>query len=291
MTEPPQPLGNVAQGHGVPPWEILVVAAPRTGTNFLCECLGEFPEMLGLMEIFNPRGVFGLDSRELLPWFGQRINVAELASVDDPVLVRHFREMPIRALTSLREATASRGLDAFSYKVFPGQLSHEVMARIFAGLHRRVIFLVRNRLDVFISYEKARHLDVWKNHSTKDLLPTIDVEDFVQWAQSVDQWYADVTNLAQLHDKRPVVLTYEDDVDVPKEDLLDRLVDLLGGFGVDVSEMGSMAPKFKKQDSAAEPFAKISNGERVREELEQRTLLTYALTPPLDGETLQRTVG
>lgn len=263
------------------PAEVVVIAAPRTGTNFFCECLGEFPEIVGMYEIFNPAGVYGLSKWDLLQLFEERLGVRRIDGVSDPVLLRHFSDQPLDALDTISQGVAARGNTGWSYKVFPRQLDHEVLARLMASPHRHFIFLVRTRLDVFISYEKARQRDVWKNESTSDFLPEIDVDDFLEWAAEADQWYADTLHLATAHGRNPVILDYDDHVDVDKDELLARQHELLGSMGVSVTPTSNIKPKFTRQDRQVEPFAKIANGDHVRRELVDRGQLGYALSAPL----------
>ena len=58
------------------PNEIVIISSPRSGTNFLCECLGEFEENLNLFEIFNRRGVFGANNHGIAADFARKEEVA-----------------------------------------------------------------------------------------------------------------------------------------------------------------------------------------------------------------------
>lgn len=262
--------------------EIVVISSPRTGTNFFCECLGDFPEVLGLFEIFNARGVMGSDSLNMLERLGEDLQIPTPERATDRHLVEAVRSEPFRALGVLGDIAHDRGCTGLSYKVFPRQLSVDNLASLIAGENRHVFLLVRRRLDVFISYEKARAKDVWKNESTKDLLPTVSVDDFLSWSEGVDQWYADMLHLARLHDKPYVIVDYDRDIDVPKSELMQRIAEMLAKLGTRVTvPEEDLRARFRKQDRAAEPFAKIDNGDEVRAALEEAGRLDYALSSPL----------
>lgn len=261
--------------------EIVLISAPRSGTNFFCECLIDLPEVMGLYEIFNPGGVYGAARGEQLPILSELAGIpAESAS--DPDLIRLFRQRPAEALDALGETARRTGRSVVSYKVFPKQLDQAVFADLLVADHRVPVILTRNRLDVFISYEKARQSKTWKNSDTSGMKPTIDVDAFVEWARGNDDWFASCADMLDGFGKRFRMLSYATDVDVPKPDLLANLRATLVADGVDVSDPAKMPnERFIRQDVKAEPFAKIANGDELRAALLERDLLDYALGEPL----------
>ncbi|NHI17470.1 hypothetical protein [Microbacterium excoecariae] len=278
---PAEPQAAAPQTTLVP--EIVLLSAPRSGTNFFCECLVDLPEIMGLYEIFNRGGVYGADRGNQLAILSE-VSGVEASAASDPELVALFREHPLEALRALRETAERVGQSVVSYKIFPNQLSDEALERILADDHRIPLILVRSRLDVFVSYEKARQSKTWKNADTSAMRPTIDVDEFVEWARGNDAWF---TSLADTLDRlgRPYrMLSYAEDVDVPKPQLIADLHATLVEDGVAVSlPAKSPGVRFQRQDVVAEPFAKVAGGEELRAELVARGLLDYALGEPLSG--------
>lgn len=268
------------ENSGVVP-EIVVMSAPRSGTNFFCECLDDLPEVMGLYEIFNRGGVFGAARGKQLPVLADVTGIpAESAS--DEALVSLFRDRPVDGLRALGETALRTNRKVVSYKVFPNQLSDDVIERIVSANSRYPLILVRGRLDVFVSYEKARQSKTWKNSDTSGMKPHISVDDFLEWAHGNDEWFTRIADMLDRLRKRYRVLTYREDIDVPKQQLISDLHASLVADGIDVSlPTGSPGERFKRQDVRAEPFEKIANGEELRATLAARGLLEYALGEPL----------
>lgn len=270
-------------GAVTPAGEIITVAIPRTGTNFLCECIADFPGVLGLFEIFNARGVFGAKNSGLLGALNRELGT-QYKEVSAPGLVELFRSQPLAAVEHLRRATATRGFSFVSYKVFPGQIGDDELSELLSNRSCRVLVLTRRRLDVYISYVKARELDVWKKTSTADLLPEIDVSDFLRWCKRSDAWYDDAKALLDKHSTPYAILRYEDDISLPKEHVVELVGRTLTDLGIDLGPPPDKPVRFKRQDKRVGPFKKIANGEEVRAQLRERKKFNYALARPLDDE-------
>lgn len=269
----------------VPPAEeIITIAVPRSGTNFMCECIADFPGVLGLFEIFNPRGVFGAKNSGLLGALNEQLGTG-YKEVSDTGLVELFRSRPLVAVEHLRRATAARGFSYVSYKVFPSQIDDDELSELLSNRSCRVLVLTRRRLDVYISYVKARELDVWKGTSTADLRPEIDVDDFLRWCKRSDSWYEDAKALLDKHGTPYAILRYEDDVNLPKEHVVELVGRTLTDLGIDVGPLPSKPVRFRRQDKRVGPFKKIANGEALRAQLRARKKYNYALARPLDDES------
>lgn len=270
-------------GAVTPAGEIITVAIPRSGTNFMCECIADFPGVLGLFEIFNPRGVFGAKNSGLLRALNGELGT-DYTEVSAPELVELFRSQPLVAVEHLRRATAMRGFSFVSYKVFPGQIADDELSELLSNRSCRVLVLTRRRLDVYISYVKARELDVWKSASTADLLPEIDVSDFLRWCKRSDAWYEDAKALLDKHGTPYAILRYEDDISLPKENVVELVGRTLTELGIDVGPPPDKPVRFKRQDKRVGPFKKIANGEELRAQLRERSKYNYALARPLDDD-------
>lgn len=263
--------------------EIITIAIPRSGTNFLCECIADFSGVLGLFEIFNARGVFGAKNSGLLDALNRELG-AQYKEVSDPGLVELFRSQPLVAVEHLRRATAARGFSFVSYKVFPGQVGDDELSELLSNRSCRVLVLTRRRLDVYISYVKARELDVWKSASTAHLLPEIDVGDFLRWCKRTDEWYEHAKALLDGHGTPYAILRYEDDISLPKKNVVELVGRTLTDLRLDVGPPPDKPVRFRRQDKRVGPFKKIANGDEVRAQLRERKKYNYALARPLDDD-------
>lgn len=264
-----------------PVQDIIVIAAPRSGKNFFCECLGALSGVAAYFEIFNPRGVMGAGDPRTLEHLSNVLG-RPVSSAKEPELVRFFRKQPLEAVEELRACARENGDVAVCYKIFPGQVSADALRSLVMRPEALVAMVVRRRLDAYISYQNARRDNVWKNRDTSNLFPSIDLEDFVSWAERVDSWYENAAALARAADRPMCIFDYDDDINVPKPELVANLSSQLKRLDLDLTP-GRAVKKaaFRKQDKRVGPFSKISNADELRTQLRFRRAYHYALTSPL----------
>jgi LPS sulfotransferase NodH len=264
--------------------EVVIIAAPRTGTNFFCECLGTIPGTLSLFEVFNPAGVFGAGARPYVLEHMSAVLDQPIAEATDPALRKYFRETSREALRELHKAAETAGEALLSYKVFPRQLKPHALERLISGKGRAFVFVVRHRLDTYISYLKASSTKTWKRQDTSDLRIEVDAAEFLNWAAQLDEWYQTTTTLVQAAGAPHAVVQYERDVDLPKAEVVRRQLEILGTMGIAMPAPERVpAPKFTRQDAPVSPFLKISNGDALEAALSADGRLAYALSAPLTG--------
>ncbi len=261
--------------------ELLIVSVPRSGTNFFCECLDALTGAVAYHELFNGRGAFGLrPGAPQLARFAPALGHTP-ADARDPALIAHFRAEPHAALDTLARAAADEGLVLMGYKVFPRQVAMPVLASLMRRPRTRVGFILRNRIDTFISYEKARQQETWKGTDTTLFRPELNPQAFLDWAAETDRWFADTARLALNTGHRPFVWRYDADIDVGKPALVAALAETLGAAGIDVAAPTTVGrARHIRQDESAGPFRKIANGPAVRAALRAAGRLRYARGEP-----------
>ena len=126
----------------------VVLAAPRTGSNWLCTLLDSHPEVLCHHEIFNPEGLhYSLRLRDGSFDLG---TVAERDRAPEAVLERVWQE--------------SRGHRAVGFKLNRGQ-DERVFRRVLADPGVRTILLRRrNRIRTFVSEAIAERTGQWESY-------------------------------------------------------------------------------------------------------------------------------
>ena len=280
MTETDAPAMGVLQNQ-----EVIIISTERSGTNFFCECLGEFAEAARFFEFFARDGVYGLASNPILH---DRLSEAlgyEVGQDDrNERLVTAIREEPIKHLKIFSRISRQAGKKFLSLKIFPGQIEPGKLRLGLTGPNKRVIFITRSRLDCYISFEKALMSDVWQNADTSDVRPEIDYGNFIRWAMIQDEWYGKTERKLREAGTPYQIYSYETDINCPKDALVERQYFTLRSFGLDVQLPVSVRPAiFTKQDTASDPFAKIKNGDALRAELEANDALEFAMSKPLLG--------
>lgn len=261
--------------------ELVIISSPRSGTNFFCECVGALDAATSYFEILNPGGVYGVGDAGTLGTLNAAFGI-QAETARDVDLVRSFRANPLDSIALLRNHISDLGKTLLAYKIFPGQVNLDTMEAIINRENVVVAQIVRRRLDVFISYEKARTQNVWKNKSTKDILVEIDTDTFLTWARKIDKWFADTGALVSQHNRPNKVWVYEDDINLPKPEVAGKIQSFMADNGLVLNLTPETEKKrFSRQDSQIGPFKKIANGEELRQELRARGKYNYALSAPL----------
>jgi hypothetical protein len=274
-----------------PVQDIIVIAAPRSGTNFFCECMGTLSGVAAYFEIFNPGGVMGAGDPRTLEHLSKVLG-RPVNSAKESELVRFFRTQPLAAVEELRACAREHGEVAVCYKVFPGQIPDDALRSLLMRPEAIVAMVVRRRLDTYISYQNARRDNVWKNRDTSNLFPSIDLEDFLSWAERVDSWYEDAAALARSAERPICIFDYDQDINVPKPELVANLASQLKRLDLDLRpDRDVEKTAFRKQDKRAGPFKKISNADELRAQLRSRRAYNYALTSPLSDAPKPKAKG
>ncbi|MFN4154621.1 MAG: sulfotransferase [Paracoccaceae bacterium] len=251
---------------------IVVLAGPRSGSNFLCNLLEGMPGLIALSEVFNPRDIYGLNNH---PALRQRL-VERFGSED--ALAHAFRMTPEEATDALMEATQDARLVLI--KVFPNQIHGAALRSILAKYGAGAILLMRRRLDQFISLNKALAQDMWHSAATTDLRPRIEVEPFLRWTAAMDGWIARTARSCQQVGLPVAALSYERDLLDPDPDslaagLAARLAVLRCGLTPGTISKRSF---FRRQDMTDDPFGKVVDGAILKDALASHGALDLALS-------------
>lgn len=145
-----------------------------------------------------------------------------------------------------------------------------------------VLFLVRNRLDVYISATKAGASSKWAKTDTTGIGPTITTDAFLRWAERIDHWYGDMLGHVMTARLPFLVLRYEDHVSGDASHVVQVLGEAFGVLKIRTKRPAAAFPSsYVRQDRAPTTFDKVANGDAIRAELSALGKLDYALSPPL----------
>ncbi len=137
------PLAEAAH----PPVRFVILAAPRTGSNWLCTLLDSHPAVLCHHEVFNPAGIHLARSRR------QQIDLGSVAARD------RDRRGTLERLWRL-----SFGCHAVGFKVTREQPA-AVFETVFADAGIRVLVLRRrHRLRTYLSERLAEETGRWESY-------------------------------------------------------------------------------------------------------------------------------
>lgn len=184
------------------PCRFLVVAAPRTGSNWLCSLLDSHPEILCHHEIFNPEGIhLSLSWRRDGRTLGAGFETAE--------------ERDRRPLAALEQVwRRSDGARAVGFKMNLGQNPAALDAALDDCAVRKILLRRRNRVKTYVSEAIAERTGAWESYpDSKTARPTslrVDPLELRRHAERNRAYYTGIESRLAAAGQRPLALTYEE---------------------------------------------------------------------------------
>lgn len=130
--------------------KFVVLAAPRTGSNWVCSMLNSHPEILCHHEIFNPEGIhYALDHRNGDLNFGD---------------MEDRERTPLLFLTRLWRQTF--GCRAVGFKLNRRQNQAVFQSVLNDSEVRKIVLSRRNRIKTFVSEMLAEQTGEWESYET-----------------------------------------------------------------------------------------------------------------------------
>ena len=132
----------------------VILAAPRSGSNFLCSLLNSHAEILCHHEVYNPSGIFyALDRRD---------GSLDLGTVEER------DQAPLAFLERLWSATLGR--QCVGFKMTRGQNEHVLEEVLRDPGVRKIVLHRRNRIKTYVSTLVAERSGQWEVYREADLV-------------------------------------------------------------------------------------------------------------------------
>jgi LPS sulfotransferase NodH len=196
------------------PSRFVVLAAPRTGSNWLCSLLNSHPDVLCHHEVFNPSGIF-----------------YALARRDGSLDLGTREERDRRPLAFLERVWRNPlGFACVGFKMTRGQDEQVLEAVLGDRGVRKIVVKRRNRVKTFVSELIARRTGQWEVYDRADLVaerPRVEVDPAelrLNVAQN-DAYYARLEAALRRSGQAFVAVAYEE-LSSDRERL--RLLEFLG---------------------------------------------------------------
>lgn len=259
---------------------ICIIGTRRTGSNHLMNLLSNFRRLEATGELFSRERIIGIDL--LLPKL-RRITGLAIPSTHDPVLHARAREKPGAFLEVIEEAARRRGKRAYCFKLFEDQLSrNEIEDQVLSRPGMHPVLLVRRSVDTFISLAKATSTDQWMTRDTTGLQVALDVEEFASWLAEQRNWYGHWLSRARRRGEKPVVLSYEEDIDQPARMVLRRFARMSVSLGINLRPPLLLTNRgLNRQDRNTDPSERVANWAEFIEGLDRHGLREAAFGYPL----------
>jgi hypothetical protein len=261
---------------------ICLIAAPRTGTNHLCEVLRNFADLASYLEIFELNGAHGVEP-EVWPLLRQLTGV-EFTNNRDPRLVAFAHEQPAAWLDALDTAARDRGKRLMSFKFFRHHLPPETIEReIMPRPGMRVMMVVRRQIDSYVSWRKAVELGKWQGVDTTGMRLELDPEKFTEWLDAQERWYDHWRGYLNRRFLPCPVLRYESDIDhQPAEAILRRFAACAAQVGITLRPPAAASiAGLQRQDRARNIGDKVRNWTEFSREVFKRGLEKRAFGYPI----------
>lgn len=174
----------------MPAKSLLLIAAPRTGSNYFLNLLAYRRDACVHHEVFHPEQAYGFEGPTLAA-MSRRLG-RPFGGAADPALVRALAENPRAAVASMVEAAGEAALLAF--KIFPGH-GDGTLATVRQVLREvdHAALIKRRIVDSYISVVKAESAQQFFGHDTTAHKPVLDIEHFLHWYRYTSRWYIDCT--------------------------------------------------------------------------------------------------
>lgn len=178
---------------------LVILAAPRTGSNWLCTLLDSHPEILCHHEIFNPDGIhYSISHRNGALDFG---TVTERDADVEAVLDRIWEQ--------------NLGSAVVGFKMTRGQ-SPVVLRRVLEDPEiRKIVVRRRNRVKTFVSEQVAAATGEWESYpdsprSTQPIRVGVDADGLQRHIAQNEQFYDEIDAVLQSTRQEALSVTYED---------------------------------------------------------------------------------
>lgn len=250
---------------------VLLVAAPRTGSNYLLNLLAHRPDIYVRHEVFHPEQAFGFDG-ETIERFSELLG-QRFAGPADPRLVAALARHPFEAVAALRESARMQGASLCVLKIFPGHGGGSLDAvQKLLPVVDRVGFVKRRLIDSYISVVKAEAIREFFGIDTTALRPTLDCDHFLRWHEYTSAWYIESTIgwIRHARSSDVPVLKYEDFTAADNDSNLrcvERWLQEQVGIPVGISGRHVSKGALSRQDRGGSGRQKVANYDQFLESL------------------------
>lgn len=253
---------------------LVIIGIERTGTNYLCSLLNHLPQVESRFELFANVAAISLGPSEI-ELLSQEANQS-FSDKTDPALVQFMKENIPMVLSILRGQLLPKR-KVLSFKVFREHLPNSEMIDLVK--HHRVIFVTRRVIDTYISFMKALRTEVWINHDTTELKPTLNINHFTYWyKESLEYYTFCASQYLQWKQELPVVLRYGEftrSSNLENLTLVARRVGLATGVQLEVPDV-EFDSVFNRQDRNDTVRQKVANWDEFEQQLKKRNLYRQA---------------
>jgi len=235
----------------------ILVAIGRTGSNYFCKLLENFPLFISAYELFHNKCTYDLSDslNEYEQYTGKNFN-----KICNMELVDYIHEYPENLLDFFYDQLVKSNKQIFSFKIFPEHLDFEKVKSILRRDDVEVFFIKRYPIDSYVSMLKARAIGKWKFKDYTDVKPNIELNQYIKWHERKEEWYKSIKNYLSTIDKKSYTLYYEEFTKWDDSQNLQFILSkMLSEDEYVNTERNKVMVTMKKQDQNDKPEDKVFN--------------------------------
>lgn len=253
--------------------EIIVITTGRSGSSIFLDSLSKIENSFSYAEILHPNKLSRV--RHILH---DLTDITQGNNPEDTILNLRKND-PIRYMNIITEYSKRR-YNLISYKCLPYQIlnSKEIIDYFLNKLDAVFLFLVRSKVDTYISFLKANYLEAWSKIDTTNIKIKVNYSDMINYANNTENEMKELYNLFKI--KKHKIISYEDYINDNISNICFKNINLLKEFNIFInSETIQYLEYLNKQDKNVNTFDKISNREEIILKLKSDNMYNYIIRP------------
>lgn len=244
---------------------LCIVAHARTGTNYLCNLLDSFRGVRCYKELFHPNAVFGLDDHEIE--LARKKTWRRYRDIYSSSLVKYARGKPERFLRFL-DGAQKNGIEVLCFKIFPSHLPWELIeSDILSHDNTHFLFVKRNMLESFISFQKAKKVKKFSFIDTTEVKVSLRASEFLSFAAENAAWFDRWEHAIEDRGFLSNTIMYGSEITTSEEESIAALGGKLKALGLPFGEAQARSLTFEKQDKGQSNRNKVENWEEFVSDL------------------------
>ena len=243
-----------------PPIEkFVILAAPRTGSNYLCSTLNTHPDILCHHELFHADKIY----------YARNLTQGEI----DLGTISYRNRMPKKFIQKIWQQTFDSS--AIGFKLLSGQNPQAFDLVLKDKSIKKILLLRRNQLRTYVSLLIAKKTNIWSVEKSKpkndsQVSVEINLDSFYEYINNSQTYYQRLRNKLNKSQQLFLEITYEDLFGRDRQEVQSKTLDFIG-----VKPLSNSLQETHKKQNTNELQKLISNFTEVKSQLMGTELESY----------------
>lgn len=251
---------------------ILILSAPRSGTNFFCDFLGK-----AFLNVCSHLELFGNKSNNVKYSYLNKSTVIFLAqefgfdvNINFYVLAKKVSDElnKLSKIDMVKKILEIPGYDFVSFKIFAYQISDEELYNLI-DMADFCIVLDRNPIHRYISHTRSFLCDKWTNYDYSDLKIKFEKKDYLHSKKYISSFFKNILIKCRNDKKKHLKIKYESFCELDTQEKCDFLyykIFLKNFWDIQMIQQNltDINVNFQKQNNQSDLSAIIENYDEVK---------------------------